>query len=51
MVLVAMQPGPDGKDWWYCVKDYVEGRRPQKLGNIPAEYKVDIAPPKKRRAG
>ena len=50
-VLVEMAPGPDGLPWFLCVTDYIEGRRPQQLGNIPAEYKVDIATPPKRRAG
>jgi hypothetical protein len=41
-VFVAMQPGPDGKEWWYCVADYIDGLHPGKLGRIPARYRDDL---------
>lgn len=51
VTLVEMAPGPDRKPWHLCVRDYVEGRRPQNLGNIPAQYKNVSVPIKKRKAG
>jgi hypothetical protein len=26
--MVAMKPGPDGKEWWLCPKCFNEGKRP-----------------------
>lgn len=43
VVLVEMQPGPDGVPWWLCIRDYVDGLFPGKLGRIPAAYRNDLA--------
>lgn len=39
VVLVAMQPGADGKDWWLCIRDYIDGLFPGKLGRIDPKYR------------
>lgn len=49
VVLVEMKPGHDGKKWWLCFRDYVDGLKPMQLGNIPAEYKVDLPVKGKRK--
>lgn len=52
VILIQMQPGPDGKPWALCSKDHYEGRRHNQLNNIPAQYKtVEAEEPRKRRAG
>ena len=42
MVLVEMQPGPDGVHWYLCIRDYFDGIFPGKLGRIPARYRDDM---------
>lgn len=49
VILIQMMPGPDSQPWALCVADYNEGRKPFKVGLIPAAYKDDSAP--RRKAG
>jgi hypothetical protein len=51
--LIAMQPGPDGKEWFLCVRCYREGlplKKPEPEAEAPQPV-ADARPAKKRRAG
>jgi hypothetical protein len=48
-----MQPGPDGKEWFLCVRCYREGlplKKPEPEAEAPQPV-ADARPAKKRRAG
>ena len=55
VVLVGMQPGPDGQPWWLCIRDYIDGLFPGKLGRIDPKYKdppgTPVVASRKRKAG